>query len=66
MYTLPFSNDIAFCEVSCDNSTETNALLLIHEIAHHYVTIGPGREDSANEAMDACGNAVSNAAKTQK
>jgi RHS repeat-associated protein len=66
MYTWSLSNDIAFCKVSCNNSAETNALLLIHEIAHHYVPIGPGREDGANEGMYACANAVSNAAKIQK
>jgi len=58
MYTWPISNDIAICKRACDNDAKTNALLLIHELAHHYCTIGPDREECANSAMDACANGI--------
>jgi len=55
-YTWPITSSIAACKRSCDElSPETAALLLIHELAHHYCTIGWGREDCANSAMEACG-----------
>jgi len=34
------------------------ASLLVHELAHHYCTWGPGREDCASTAQDACASAL--------
>jgi len=39
-----------------DFDAGTWSLLMIHELAHHYCTIGPGREACANEGMEACNN----------
>ena len=58
-WTAPGSNNISGCRSTvCEFGAEVNALLLIHEVAHHYVTFGPGREDAANEGMEACAEAV--------
>jgi len=53
-WTWPLSRDIGACPVSCDNDSDTNALLIIHEVAHHFCGVLPGREDCANSAMEAC------------
>jgi RHS repeat-associated protein len=63
MYTWPLSNDIAVCERACENDPGINASLLIHEVAHHYCTWGPGREACAESAQEACGDAIVNSAK---
>jgi len=66
MYTWPLSKDIAICKRSCDNEPEVNAALLIHELAHHFVGIGLGREERANEAMEACGEAIGDSGEKRK
>jgi len=57
-WTMP-GMDIGFCESKCGSMSAIEiASILIHEIAHHYCTIGPGREDCAISAQDACVNAL--------
>jgi YD repeat-containing protein len=68
-YTWPVSNDIAACERSCDESVFTNALLLLHEIGHHYGPTFAGfeeRDDEASKPMYACQNAVNNIVNKKK
>jgi len=56
MWTWPLSRDISVCPAACDDDLDTIALLLLHEVAHHYCTMFWfwGREDCANSAMEAC------------
>jgi len=50
---------IGVCNNQCnDYGAAGLASLLIHELAHHYCTWGPGREACANSAQDACQDAL--------
>ena len=59
-WTMP-GMAIGFCNSKCDSMSAIEiASILIHELAHHYCTIGPGREACAISAQDACTDAVVN------
>jgi RHS repeat-associated protein len=46
---------IGLCENWLDSTGDVAfASLIIHELAHHYCPLGPGREDCAISAQDAC------------
>ena len=57
-WTWPITRDIGACPRACDNDVKTNALLIIHEIAHHCCPLFFGREDCANDAIEACGETM--------
>ena len=52
-WTMP-GLGIGVCNNICNEDSAVLASLLIHEIAHHYCTWGPGREDCAISAQEAC------------
>jgi len=59
-YTVPVLRGIGVCKDNVGNYGVSGlASLLIHEVGHHYVTIGPGREEGAGSAQDACADALS-------
>ena len=57
-WTMPGMR-IGVCNSKCEElGSVALASILIHELAHHYCTIGPGREDCAMSAQDACADAL--------
>ena len=59
MWTAPVLPVIGVCKDNLSGYSDLElASLLIHEAGHHFVTIGPGREEGASQAQDACADAL--------
>ena len=63
-YTWAISKDIAICrQPACSMEPIELASLLIHEVAHHYVGAGFGREERASDVQETCSDELMGASK---